>query len=236
MYEVTWQQSGDGSSLRNITTTETSYIIEGLTPGTSYEIGFGTYCKTNLASISLRSKVIISNVITLNSTIKDMPICKSFFETQTKFRFKQNMPFYSFCRPHTRRYCTCSYNGSGSGSGSACSSILCHKEKKVITLSTTKLQYIRKHRTQCTNFTAPYFTVQYFTVQYFTVQYFTVQYFTVQYFTVQYFTVQYFTVQYFTVQNFTAPRSTALSRKIPPSIICYFYSFHIDIHGFYALL
>ena len=45
MYEVTWQQSGDGSSLRNITTTETSYTIEGLTPGTSYEIGVGAYCR-----------------------------------------------------------------------------------------------------------------------------------------------------------------------------------------------
>ena len=39
MYEVTWQQGGNGSSLRNTTTTETSYTIEDLTPGTSYEIG-----------------------------------------------------------------------------------------------------------------------------------------------------------------------------------------------------
>ena len=45
MYEVTWQQSGDGSSLRNTTTTETSYTIEGLIPSTSYEIGVGDYCK-----------------------------------------------------------------------------------------------------------------------------------------------------------------------------------------------
>ena len=45
MYEVTWQQSGDGSSLRNTTTTETSYTIEGLTPGTSYEIGVGAYVR-----------------------------------------------------------------------------------------------------------------------------------------------------------------------------------------------
>ena len=45
MYEVTWQQSGDESSLRNTTTTETSYTIEGLTPGTSYEIGVGAYCR-----------------------------------------------------------------------------------------------------------------------------------------------------------------------------------------------
>ena len=50
MYEVTWQQSRDGSSLRNATTTETSYTIEGLTPGTSYEIGIRSraYCKENL--------------------------------------------------------------------------------------------------------------------------------------------------------------------------------------------
>ena len=47
MYEVTWQQSGDGSSLRNTTTTETSYTIEGLSPGTSYEIGVGAYCREN---------------------------------------------------------------------------------------------------------------------------------------------------------------------------------------------
>ena len=47
MYEVTWQQSGDGSSLRNTTTTEASYIIKGLTPGTSYEIGVGAYCREN---------------------------------------------------------------------------------------------------------------------------------------------------------------------------------------------
>ena len=47
MYEVTWQQSGDGSSLRNATTTETSYTIEGLTPGTSYKIRVGAYCKEN---------------------------------------------------------------------------------------------------------------------------------------------------------------------------------------------
>ena len=42
MYEVTWQQR---ASLRDITTTETSYTIEGLTPGTSYEIGVGAYCR-----------------------------------------------------------------------------------------------------------------------------------------------------------------------------------------------
>ena len=47
MYEVTWQQSGDGSSLGNTTATETSYTIEALTPGTSYEIGVKAYCKGN---------------------------------------------------------------------------------------------------------------------------------------------------------------------------------------------
>ena len=58
MYEVTWQQSGDGSSLRNTTTTETSYTIEGLTPGTSYEIGVMTivYC----TCITSRSECILS--------------------------------------------------------------------------------------------------------------------------------------------------------------------------------
>ena len=45
MYEVTWQQSGDGSSLRNTITTETSYTIEGLNPGASYEIRVIAYCK-----------------------------------------------------------------------------------------------------------------------------------------------------------------------------------------------
>ena len=49
MYEVTWQQNGDGSSLRNTTTTETFYTIEGLTPGTSYEIGIGAYCEEDLS-------------------------------------------------------------------------------------------------------------------------------------------------------------------------------------------
>ena len=152
MYEVTWQQSGDGSILRNTTTTETSYTIEGLTPGTSYEIGVRAYCKNN-AGISLRSKVIISNVITLS---KDMPTGKSFFETQTKFRFKQNMPFYSFCRPpHTQR--SWSYNRSGILSSILCSilsSIPCvsdnmlYNEKKVITLSTNKIQYIRLQYTR----------------------------------------------------------------------------------------
>ena len=51
MYEVTWQQSGDGSSLRNTTTTETSYTIKGLTPGTSYEIGVGAYCKNTFSAL-----------------------------------------------------------------------------------------------------------------------------------------------------------------------------------------
>ena len=59
MYEVTWQQSGDGSSLRNTTTTETSYTIEGLTPGTSYEIGVGAYCKEK-ASIKVYRNVTLT--------------------------------------------------------------------------------------------------------------------------------------------------------------------------------
>ena len=56
MYEVIWEQSGDGSSLRNTTTTETSYTIEGLTPGTSYEIGVAAYCRKNP---NIRSEVIM---------------------------------------------------------------------------------------------------------------------------------------------------------------------------------
>ena len=56
MYEVTWQQSGDGSSLRNTTTTETSYTIEGVTPGVSYEIGVGLYCRENT---NIRSEIIL---------------------------------------------------------------------------------------------------------------------------------------------------------------------------------
>ena len=59
MYEVIWQQSGDGSSLRNTTTTETSYTIEGLTPGTSYEIGVRVYC-TNVINIT---RSAISSII-----------------------------------------------------------------------------------------------------------------------------------------------------------------------------
>ena len=56
MYEVTWQQSGDGSSLGNTTTTETSYTVEGLTSGTSYEIGVGAYCREDP---SIRSEEVI---------------------------------------------------------------------------------------------------------------------------------------------------------------------------------
>ena len=62
MYEVTWRQSGDGSSLRSTTTTETSYTIEGLTPGTSYEIGVGAYCKENT---TIKSRVQIGLFQTL---------------------------------------------------------------------------------------------------------------------------------------------------------------------------
>ena len=54
MYEVSWQQSGDGSSLRNTTTTEIYNTIEGLTPGTSYEIGVGAYCREDL---NIRSEI-----------------------------------------------------------------------------------------------------------------------------------------------------------------------------------
>ena len=62
MYEVTWQQSGDGSSLRNATTTETSYTIKGLTPGTSYEIGVRAYCRENP---NIRSEIVHSFVSTM---------------------------------------------------------------------------------------------------------------------------------------------------------------------------
>ena len=73
MYEVTWQQSGDGSSsVKSVTTTtETSYTIKGLTPGTSYEIGVGAYCKEN------KSKEIYRNV-TLTSACKLYIQCITF--------------------------------------------------------------------------------------------------------------------------------------------------------------
>ena len=66
MYEVIWQQSGDGSSLRNTITTETSYTIKGLTPGTSYEIGVGTYCKENP---NIRRDIKLSSVTTINDQL-----------------------------------------------------------------------------------------------------------------------------------------------------------------------
>ena len=77
MYEVTWQQSGDRSSLRNTTTTETSYTIEGLTPGTSYEIGVGAYCKENpnirseviMVSTTLSGKIYTTYTLTLEVTL-----------------------------------------------------------------------------------------------------------------------------------------------------------------------
>ena len=65
MYEITWQQSGDGSSLRNTATTETSYTIEGLTPGISYEIGVGAYCKEDLNIRSEFKVIMITILITL---------------------------------------------------------------------------------------------------------------------------------------------------------------------------
>ena len=43
MYEVTWKQSGDKSSLRNTITTARFYTIEGLTSGTSYENEIAVY-------------------------------------------------------------------------------------------------------------------------------------------------------------------------------------------------
>ena len=61
MYEVTWQQSGDGSSLRNTTTTETSYTIEGLTPGTSYEIGVRAYCGSYKGDLTVNITDTTSN-------------------------------------------------------------------------------------------------------------------------------------------------------------------------------
>ena len=60
MYEVTWQQNGDESSLRNTTTTETSYTIEGLTPGTSYEIGVGAYCEKAPNIVTHRHVIIVT--------------------------------------------------------------------------------------------------------------------------------------------------------------------------------
>ena len=60
MYEVTWQQSGDGSSLRNTAITETFYTIKGLTPGTSYEIGVGAYCKEDPSIVTHRHVIIVT--------------------------------------------------------------------------------------------------------------------------------------------------------------------------------
>ena len=60
MYEVTWQQSGDGSSLRNTITTETFYTIEGLTPGTSYDIGVGAYCEEDPSIVTHRHVIIVT--------------------------------------------------------------------------------------------------------------------------------------------------------------------------------
>ena len=65
MYEVTWQQ-GSSSVKSVITTTETSYTIEDLTPGTSYEIGVGAYCKEDL---NIRSDIKLSSVTAINDQL-----------------------------------------------------------------------------------------------------------------------------------------------------------------------
>ena len=65
MYEVTWQQGS--SSVKSVTmTTETSYTIEDLTPGTSYEIGVGAYCKEDL---NIRSDIKLSSVTAINDQL-----------------------------------------------------------------------------------------------------------------------------------------------------------------------
>ena len=65
MYEVTWQQGS--SSVKSVTTTtETSYTIEGLTPGTSYEIGVGVYCREDL---NTGSDIKLSSVTAINDQL-----------------------------------------------------------------------------------------------------------------------------------------------------------------------
>ena len=84
MYEVTWQQSGDGSSLRNTTTTETSYTIEGLTPGTSYEIEVGAYCKENA---NIRSKRNVTVTKTLSKNFIKLSTVYFFYKCENNCRY-----------------------------------------------------------------------------------------------------------------------------------------------------
>ena len=91
MYEVTWQQSGDGSSLRNTTTTETSYTIEGLTPGTSYEIEIGAYCREYL---NTGSYIKLSTVTTINDQL-GMSIFNMYISVSDSYAsIKLNFPFF----------------------------------------------------------------------------------------------------------------------------------------------
>ena len=61
VYEVTWQQSGDGSSLRKATTNETYYIIDDLTP-TIYLIGVDAiaYCFHNVVLVGKSAKLKVN--------------------------------------------------------------------------------------------------------------------------------------------------------------------------------
>ena len=56
MLEIMWQESKDGSVLRNTTTTEASYTIEDLTPSATYDIHilYIVICKGELV-LPLRS-------------------------------------------------------------------------------------------------------------------------------------------------------------------------------------
>ena len=84
MYEVTWQQSGDGSSLRNTTTTETSYSIEVLTPGTSYEIGVGAYCNEN---VNISSKRNVTVTTTSSKNFIKLSTVYFFYKCENNYRY-----------------------------------------------------------------------------------------------------------------------------------------------------
>ena len=73
MYEVTWQQIGNGPSLRKTTTAETSYIIKDLAPGTSYEIGITAYSGEDP---NIRSEIIQVSLTTKHSLLDS---CKKHF-------------------------------------------------------------------------------------------------------------------------------------------------------------